>query len=362
MPGVLRTQVSHTLAVGIIAYDVRLVSVEVLVSKVEELGFDASPALAKPTWRSTFQDAETIRQIDIDSWRTSFLFSLGPTLIALLLSWPAGSDASKSRTSTYEVANFLCAAFSVLYCAARVHKEASSAVRTFRANMSLLSSVGLLAGFFQPLAELLRESRSSSQVSFNGVAFPTSIVLGGRLLKTLVSRRSLAAITTLVASMPRIASSMSTHDLKADWYENSYKVPADVLEKGDWVVMSPGEVVPMDGVIVQGCSEILETNVTGEIMPKHKGPGDCVFQGSTNQSAPIVIEICNAAGISWLEKTLCLAASANSDKAAQQDLISAFTENFVSFVLVVAALNILVGRTWLHHSWAEVIKRVSTLR
>lgn len=359
--GVLRSQVSHTLAVAIIAYDTRLVSVEILISKVEELGFDACPALAKPTWRSTFQDAEDIRQTDIDSWRSTFLFSLGPTVIALLLAWPTGGRALTSRTSTHEVTNFLCAAFSVLYCAARVHKEAYSAVRTLRANMSLLSSVGLLAGFSQPLAELLLETTSSSRLSFNGVTFLTTIVLGGRLLKTLVSRRSLAAITTLVASMPKIASLMSTHDLESNWYENSYKVPADVLEKDDWVIVAPGEVVPMDGTIVQGYSEVLETNVTGEIIPKHKKAGDCIFEGSTNQSTPIVVKLRSAAGNSWLEKTLDLAASADSEKATQQDLISAVTENFVSVVLMVALLNALVGRIWLHHSWAETVKRVTAI-
>lgn len=353
MPGVSRAQVSHSLAIAVVTYDSQLVSVGMLIAKVDELGFDAFPAQRKSTWRSSFDRAETIRREDIHHWRTSFLLSLGANVALLIILWRPMSSISRTFTSIIKAFDFLLSAFSVLFCAARVHKEALSALRGLRGHMSLLSSIGLVAGFLQPLAQLALTPMPSSELSFNGVAFLTTVILGGRLLKALVSRRSLAAITTLISIMSTKAFLMRSHDLESDWFENTCEVPADILEVGDWVVVRPGDVVPSDCSIVRGKSDVLETNVTGEILPKYKEPGDLLFAGSTNQSAPIVVEVCSAGSDTWLEKTLGVVVSADSEKDGAQDMTSRLTENFVQIVLGAAVLNLFVSRFLAKSTWIE---------
>jgi heavy metal translocating P-type ATPase len=68
-------------------------------------------------------------------------------------------------------------------------------------------------------------------------------------------------------------------------------VPLSEVKAGERVFVSPGEKIPVDGVVVNGDSAVDQSRITGESMPADKGPGSPVFAGSINQMGALEIEV-----------------------------------------------------------------------
>jgi len=69
------------------------------------------------------------------------------------------------------------------------------------------------------------------------------------------------------------------------------EVPLDRLDKGDIVVVHTGEVVPVDGIIVDGLAMIDQHALTGESMPAEKGVGDRVFASTVMVAGKMYVAV-----------------------------------------------------------------------
>ena len=67
------------------------------------------------------------------------------------------------------------------------------------------------------------------------------------------------------------------------------EVPVDQIKKGDLLRVRPGEKIPIDGVIIEGRSNIDESMITGEPMPINKGVGENVIGATVNQTGTFVM-------------------------------------------------------------------------
>ena len=83
-------------------------------------------------------------------------------------------------------------------------------------------------------------------------------------------------------------------------------VPVSALNVGDHVLVKPGERVPIDGVVVQGASEVDEAPITGESIPVWKSEGDEARAGTLNGSGSIVLEVTRQAHDTLFQKIVRL--------------------------------------------------------
>src|SRR5215469_14024563 len=141
--------------------------------------------------------------------------------------------------------------------------------------------VTLLAGyktFYNSISALL-ERRISADIAlciaviaalsigqYLAAAEAMFIVLVGEGLESYAAGRTAAAIERFVEQMPRRAR------LLRDGVEHD--VDAASLVPGDRIAVRAGERIPADGVIVKGVSAVDESSITGEPLPREKGPGD----------------------------------------------------------------------------------------
>ncbi|NIP44404.1 MAG: copper-translocating P-type ATPase [candidate division Zixibacteria bacterium] len=121
------------------------------------------------------------------------------------------------------------------------------------------------------------------------------------------------ALDELAKLMPSDA-----HKLQDDG--STEDVPVRELEKGDKVVIKPGEKVPVDGKIVEGSTSIDESLVTGESEPVSKGEGDEVVGGSVNGDGSITVEIEKTGKDSYLSQVMDMVESAQASKSKSQNL------------------------------------------
>jgi len=92
------------------------------------------------------------------------------------------------------------------------------------------------------------------------------------------------------------------------------------LERGDVILVRPGEKVPADGVIVEGESSLNEAMLTGESLPVEKGAGEEVIGGSVNGDGSLKVEIEKTGREAYLSQVIDLVKEAQESKSRSQDL------------------------------------------
>lgn len=97
-------------------------------------------------------------------------------------------------------------------------------------------------------------------------------------------------------------------------------VPLDELQKGDKVLVKPGEKVPADGTITEGQTSLNESMLTGESKPVAKAAGAGVIGGSINGEGSITVEVTRMGAESFLSQVIDLVRQAQESKSRTQDL------------------------------------------
>jgi Cd2+/Zn2+-exporting ATPase len=128
-------------------------------------------------------------------------------------------------------------------------------------------------------------------------------------------------------------------------------VPVEAVAIGDVVVVTPGEKVPVDGVVVEGTSAVDEAPITGESVPVDKDAGDEVYAGTINEEGYLEVEATAAAGEDTLSKVVDLVEQAQSKQTDREQFVERFagyyTPLMVALAVGVAAVPpLLLGAPW----------------
>jgi len=111
------------------------------------------------------------------------------------------------------------------------------------------------------------------------------------------------------------------------------EVPAAALRVGQRVLVRPGDRIPADGEIAEGTSGIDESPVTGESVPRTKGPGDPVFAGSINAEAALRITVTKAAEDNTIARIIKLVEEAESARAPTERFIDRFSGIYMPIIV-----------------------------
>ena len=116
----------------------------------------------------------------------------------------------------------------------------------------------------------------------------------------------------------------------------------DEVEVGTIIVVQPGEKVPIDGIVVEGCSTLNTAALTGESLPREVRAGDEIISGCINMTGLLKIRTTKEFGESTVSKILDLVENASSRKSRSEAFISKFARIYTPAVCYCAlALAIL---------------------
>ncbi|MGC8905659.1 heavy metal translocating P-type ATPase, partial [Thermus sp.] len=104
----------------------------------------------------------------------------------------------------------------------------------------------------------------------------------------------------------------------------------------------PGERIPADGVVVEGQSHVDESMLTGEPIPKPKGPGDEVVGGTVNGEGALLVRVSRVGEATFLAQMARMVEEAQAYKPKVQELADQIAAVFVPVVLGVALLTFLL--------------------
>jgi P-type Cu+ transporter len=216
---------------------------------------------------------------------------------------------------------------------ARFYRAAYLALRARTGNMDLLVALGTTAAWGLSVYEMWAHPGEMDHLYFEASAVVITLVLLGKWLETRAKRQTTAAIRALNALRPERAC------IRIDGVER--EVPIGEIQVAAIVVIRPGERVAVDGVILEGQSEIDEALITGESLPVAKHPGERVTAGSINGAGMLTVETRAIGAETTLARIVRLVESAQAEKAPIQRLVDRVSAVFVPAILAVALATLL---------------------
>jgi heavy metal translocating P-type ATPase len=153
---------------------------------------------------------------------------------------------------------------------------------------------------------------------------------GGEALERYAEGRASEAVRELEAAAPRIA-----HRNSADGIE---EIAVDAVAPGDELLIRPGEMVPCDGIVLDGRSHVDVSRLTGEPVPVSATAGTALKSGSLNLESPLTLRATAPARESQYARIVQLVRSAQSSKSPIQRLADRYAAWFTPLTLIVCAL------------------------
>jgi P-type Cu+ transporter len=169
---------------------------------------------------------------------------------------------------------------------------------------------------------------------FEAAAVITTLVLLGQLIEAKARSRTGQAIKALLGLAAKTA-----HRVRNGQEEET---PVDAIQKGDLLRVRPGEKVPVDGVIVEGQSNVDESMITGEPMPVSKGADDKVTGVTVNQIGSFLMRAERIGSETLLAQIVQMVAEAQRSRAPIQKLADTVSGYFVPAVISIAAVTFIV--------------------
>jgi Zn2+/Cd2+-exporting ATPase len=134
-------------------------------------------------------------------------------------------------------------------------------------------------------------------------------------------------------------------------------VSIDRLELGDQIVVKPGELIPTDGLILEGFSTLNQAAITGESIPVEKTIGDEVFAGTLNGNGALKLKVHQPPESSLLQRVICLVKQAQTEAPPSQQFIERFEHGYARVIVGVGLLLAVLPPFLLHWSWETTIYR-----
>jgi Cu+-exporting ATPase len=219
------------------------------------------------------------------------------------------------------------------YCGAWV------ALRRRVLNMDVLIALGTSVAYIYSVfvvfaPQLLPPGVDGRTVYFEVSVVVIAFVLLGKLMEETIKQRSSAAVRRLLDLQPSTAIVIRAGE--------ELVVPVVQVQRGDVVVVRPGDKVPADGVVLDGQSSVDESLITGESLPVSKKVGAALIGGTINGHGLLRFEATRVGAETALAQIIRIVEQAQASSAPVQRLADRVTSWFVPVVVVVALLTMLL--------------------
>jgi P-type Cu+ transporter len=224
------------------------------------------------------------------------------------------------------------------------YERAVASIRQRSLNMFTLIGLGVSVAFvYSVVATLLpqifppafRDEHGQVGVYYEAAAVIVTLILLGQVLELRARSRTSAAIRMLLGLSAKSARRILDDDTEHD-------VALEQVHVGDRLRVRPGEKVPVDGVVLEGSSNIDESMVTGEPMPVSKGQGDHVIGATINGTGALIMRAEKVGSGTLLSRIVAMVAEAQRSRAPIQKLADTVSSYFVPAVILIAIFTFIV--------------------
>ena len=171
----------------------------------------------------------------------------------------------------------------------------------------------------------------------------------GELFQSYAVDQSRKSITSLMDIRPDYANIEVDGQLR--------QVDPEDVAVGDTIIIKAGERIPLDGVVLEGTSNVDTAALTGESLPREAQPGDDVISGCVNLSGLLRVRVTKAFEESTVAKILDLVENSSSKKAKAENFITKFARYYTPAVVLAAVALALLPPLFTSIQWVDSIQR-----
>jgi Cu+-exporting ATPase len=231
------------------------------------------------------------------------------------------------------------------YAGAGYYRGMWSSLKMKMFNMDSLVAIGTSTAFLYSLVQLIVFAVQNHSLIglagdkipdlyFETAAFLITFVSLGKWLEVKAKGKTSEAIKKLMGLQPKTAHLAKDSEVMEVSVEN--------IKVGDILLVKPGEIIPVDGVLTKGASSVDESMLTGESLPIEKNPGDSVAGATINKHGSFEFKATRVGKDTALARIVRLIEEAQGSKAPIQDIADRISAWFVPLVLISAAITFVV--------------------
>ncbi len=328
IPGVRDVQIHYVTQKVIVRFSPGQTSLARLLFEIERVGYEAWP----------FEPSLSLDRAKKE--RRQLLTRLGVALLGMMqvmmYAWPSYVGAN-DITAEYNLllgwTSWVLTVPVMVYSAGPIFRAAWRSVQSFKKTHMLGMDVPIaLALALAFIAGTINLVTGSGQSYFDSITMFVAFILAARYVELLARQDAQGGAEALAKQLP------ATCERLID-YPNSQAValvPVVNCSPGEVLRVSPGEVIPADGILIENASALDESLLTGESKPVEKKIGDRVYAGTHNILNPLLMRIeavgqsTRIAGIASLLDQALLA------KPVMVSLAEKWAAYFVAFLLLAA--------------------------
>lgn len=334
LAGVLRAEINYSTLRARVAWDERRVALSDILLQVRHSGYDAAPYDAE---RMEVRAAAERKQALTRLWVAGL--AMMQVMMYVVPTYLYEGEIEPQFLWMLHWASMLLTLPVLLYSSVPFFRGAWRDWKNRRAGMDTPVALSIMAAFGASTLALLQGRENG--IYFDSVSMFVFLLLGGRYLEQLARRKAGDASERLVKLVPAFCHRLP--DYPADGRAEEAVVAR--LAVGEVLLVKPGEVVPADGVVLSGESEVNEAMLSGESLPVPKMEGDTVIAGTLNGGSPLVVRVLQAGNQTRLSHIVRLLDRALAEKPRMVELADRYAAWFVGALLLLS-VAVFAGWTW----------------
>jgi Cu2+-exporting ATPase len=345
LAGVLSIQVNPSTHRAIVVWDDTRLNLPELLGRFSSIGYRATPYQNREQENIT----EDERRQALIRISVSAALGMQVMMIATALYFGDAYGMEERFQSLLRLIAMFLTIPVLVFCGAPFFKSAWRNLSRGSVGVDVPVSLALLVAFFGSVAATLGYP---GQVYYESIVMFVFLLLSARYLELAARRASLSTVSKMGKSMPEQA-------MRVDSAGNLNVADVNYLKVGDHIRVAPGEIIPADGILLEGTTTVSESVLTGESTPINKSVGDEVITGGVNIENGITIRVTRMAHNNALSQLMHLTERAQSTKPNAAKLADRISGVFITGILVLAFFS---GAFWWFYNpsmWLPVV--VSTL-
>jgi Cu+-exporting ATPase len=332
--GIAKVNINYASEHGLVDYNEKVISKDDIVNKIKKLGYFATDDFSDNNQAEKIAERKQFMRLIIS------LFLSLPLAFFMLVNMFGWLPMFRPY---FAIVSLLLATPIQFIIGAKFYKSFWSALKIGTFNMDSLIAIGTTTAFAYSLLsyfiyflnyQSFLINQSAPELYFETSAFLITFVLLGKYLEKISKNKMTNSIKKLVQLQAKNA------HVKKDG--QIFDLPIEQIKINDIVVVRPGEIIPVDGVVLFGQAIINEAMLTGESLPKEKNINDKVFAGTSNGLSAFEFKVTKVGQETVLAQIIKLVDEAQSSKAPIQQLADKIASWFVPAIIISALVTFIV--------------------
>ncbi|MBI5098326.1 MAG: heavy metal translocating P-type ATPase metal-binding domain-containing protein [Nitrospirae bacterium] len=335
--GVTYANVNYATHKAKIRWNPQETGIDNILARIKSIGYTPKPFTSK----AYEKEMENRKRDLLIRFGTASFFSMQLMLYAVALYAGYFQGIDEETKNIFHLISLVLTTPVVFYSGWPFINGAVRGLRNLHFNMDLLIMTGSGSAYLYSIYEMF----SGGKVYFDTAAMIITLILLGRYIEAGAKGRASQAITRLLSLSPKEARRIvgAIHELPL---RSSESIPISSIKAGDMIEVIPGEKIPLDGVVMEGSSEVDESMLTGESKPVSKSAGSDVFCGTQNLYGNFIFKVNKTAGDTVLSQIIKTVEEAQARRAPVQTTADRVVGIFVPAILL---LSFATWMYWIFH-------------